>query len=247
VIFGLILKYLTTVLDTILDVDNYLRTSPQDQTPRARVAERVTSLLRYVADFRDQQGRPYSKVIIVAHSLGSMVTTDLLRYLERSAVASPDRDLARYGFRNTSIPAGQSKLPIIVFSMGSPLRQLLNRFFPHLYWWIGDVPDNSRNPLGSALRAPIPAIHYHPLPRIDEMNVARWCNAYRSGDYVGRSLWIGQWFERNATNDPSRLPDIYTAGAPPAYEEMCIGSGAHTHYWDRSAPDIANLLDQLIT
>jgi hypothetical protein len=84
-VFGVILKYLTTLLDTTLDVDNYLRTSPQKGTPRARIAERCTSLLRYIAAYRDpRSGLPYSKVIIVAHSLGSIVTTDLLRYLERS-------------------------------------------------------------------------------------------------------------------------------------------------------------------
>jgi hypothetical protein len=29
-------------------------------------------------------------------------------------------------------------------------------------------------------------------------------------------------------------------------EEMCIGAGAHQHYWDQSAPDIAEKLDELI-
>jgi hypothetical protein len=97
---GFILKYLTTVLDAILDVDNYLRTSPLKRTPRAKIAERMTSLLRYIARQTDDQGRPYySKLIIVAHSLGSMVTTDLLRYLERSGKDAHDPDLVRYNFR----------------------------------------------------------------------------------------------------------------------------------------------------
>jgi hypothetical protein len=139
-ISAFILKSLTTVLDTILDVDNYLRTSPIDNSPRARIAERCTSLLRYIANYRDDKNRPYSKVIIVAHSLGSMVTIDLLRYLERSGKDSPDRDLARYGFRREYHHQNAPELPIYVFSMGSPLRQLLNRFFPHLYWWVSDIP-----------------------------------------------------------------------------------------------------------
>ena len=37
------------VLDIILDVDHYLRTSPLKSAPRARIAERYTSLLRYIA------------------------------------------------------------------------------------------------------------------------------------------------------------------------------------------------------
>jgi len=242
-IFGFILKYLTKVLDTILDVDNYLRASPKDRTPRARIAERCTSLLRYIAD----QNPPYSKVIIVAHSLGSMVTTDLLRYLERSGGDSPDPGLARYAFRQEPIPSGQSKLPIYVFSMGSPLRQLLNRFFPHLYWWVSDVPDNSLAALGAPVGPPMPAIDIPSLPRTDEMNVARWANAYRSGDYVGRSLWVGQWLNRSGTGDTRQPPDIARAGAPQSCTEMCIGLGSHTHYWDRTAPEVAALLDLLIT
>jgi hypothetical protein len=245
-IFTFILKYLTTVLDTILDVDNYLRTSPQDQTPRALVAERCTSLLRYIAAYRDDRGHPYSKVIIVAHSLGSMVTTDLLRYLERSAHDSPDPGLDRYEFRKKTCPDGQTKLPIYVFSMGCPLRQLLNRFFPHLYWWVSDIPDNSDAALGTPLDPP-PAIRL-PLPRTDEMNVTLWANAYRSGDYVGRWLWVDQWLNRNASGDTTQPPDVAHAGTiAQKCDEMCIGLGAHTHYWDRSAPDIAMQLDKLIT
>lgn len=244
-VFAFVLKNLTTVLDTILDVDNYLRTSPLNRTPRALIAERCTSLLRYIANYRDDQNRPYSKVIIVAHSLGSLVTTDLLRYLERSGEDSPDADLAMYGFRKKETSEGQSKIPICVFSMGSPLRQLLNRFFPHLYWWVSDTPDNSLAPLGAADTRAMPPIT-SPLPRTDEMNVARWVNAYRSGDYVGRALWVGQWFKRNGSGNTTAPPDVATADPPRSCSEMCIGLGAHTHYWDRSAPEIAAALDRII-
>jgi hypothetical protein len=246
-IFGFILKYLTTILDTILDVDNYLRTSPLKATPRAKIAERITSLLRYIARQTDDQGRPYySKLIIVAHSLGSMVTTDLLRYLERSGKGAPDPGLARYDFRTPPEKKCAHPLPIYVFSMGSPLRQLLNRFFPHLYWWVSDTPDNSLEDLGNPIGPPMPGIT-SPLPRTDEMNVTHWSNAYRSGDYIGRSLWVGQWMQRNGSGDPKQPPDKANAPLPLSRDEMCIGLGAHTHYWDRSAPDIAARLDELIT
>ena len=241
---GFILKYLTTVLDAILDVDNYLRTSPLEATPRAKIAERITSLLRYIARQNDDHGQPYyTKLVIVAHSLGSMVTTDLLRYLERSGREARDPDLTRYGFRE---PADKRRdIPICVFSMGSPLRQLLNRFFPHLYWWVSDIPDNSVTDLGDPIVNAMPRISA-PLPRTDEMNVAHWSNAFRSGDYIGRSLWIGQWLQRNSSGDPQQSPDSASAPAPQACDEMCIGLGAHTHYWDRSAPEIARRLDELI-
>jgi len=243
-VFGVILKYLTTLLDTILDVDNYLRTSPKERTPRARIAERCTSLLRYIAAYRNPQtGLPYSKVIIVAHSLGSIVATDLLRYLERSGEECPDRALEPYGFRTSRA----RQIPIYLFSMGCPLRQLLNRFFPHLYWWVSDVPDNSLAALGDAPTEPTPLIRIPSLPRTDEMNVTYWANGYRSGDYVGRSLWVGAWWQRNRPRDPATAPTIIYASAPQSCEELCIGSGAHTHYWDRTAPDVANVLDRLIS
>lgn len=245
-VFGLILKYLTTILDAILDVDNYLRTSPLNETPRAKIAERITSLLRYIARQRDDQGQPYySKLIVVAHSLGSMVTTDLLRYLERSAKGAPDPDLARYQFRTKLHPEEKRDLPIYVFSMGSPLRQLLNRFFPHLYWWVSDIPDNSLQALSDPVGPPMPGIT-SPLPRTDEMNVTHWSNAYRSGDYIGRSLWVGQWMDRNNSGNPKEPPSVAHHVAPRSCDEMCIGLGAHTHYWDRSAAEIAFRLDELI-
>jgi hypothetical protein len=78
------------------------------------------------------------------------------------------------------------------------------------------------------------------------MNVAFWCNAYRSGDYVGRWLWVGPWLERNASGNVKQPPDVARAGSPPTVAELCIGLGAHTHYWDRSAPEVADLLNRLI-
>jgi hypothetical protein len=171
-----------------------------------------------------------------------MATTDLLRYLERSSSdCLTDPGLSRYGFRQRTIPEGRTKLPIYVFSMGSPLRQLLSRFFPHLYWWVSDVPDNSREPLGMAVDPPIKIRSC--LPRSDEMNVTHWSNAYRSGDYIGRWLWTGQWLVRNTSNCTVDGPAVARPGAPLKCDEMCIGLGAHTHYWDRSAPGVASRLD----
>jgi len=252
---GGLLKFGGTILDTILDVDNYLRTSPVDQTPRARIAERCTSLLRYVAAFRDEQGRPYRRLIIVGHSLGSLVTADLLRFLKTSASLPPtaetpsqparipaiDTSLDAYGF----VPGQKREIPIYLFTMGSPIRPLLNRFFPHLYEWVAQRPDNSspETELASALKDPYP-ITKDALPDPADMAVTGWCNAYRSGDYVGRFLWVGPWFERILKKNFT--PQPITDARPATRAEMCIGIGAHTHYWDRTAPDVAHTLDALI-
>jgi hypothetical protein len=149
--------------------------------------------------------------------------------------------LTPYGFGPN---AGNAQLPIRVFTMGCPLRQALNRFFPQLYWWVSDVPENSDGGVG-AFVPQITGIQLGALPRTDEMCAALWSNAYRSGDYVGRSLWSGQWLIRNAADAPMAPPDTASDSARSRLE-MCIGLGAHTHYWDRSAQDVAAEIDRLI-
>jgi hypothetical protein len=245
-IIGLILKYGVVILDTLLDVDNYLRTVPVGQTPRARIAERITSLLRHVAAHRDAQGRPYQRLVIVAHSLGTLVAADLLRFLTISTVKHPDPPLRSDGLRSDlHAPA----VPVYLLTMGSPLRPLLNRFFPHLYEWVTPKPDNSSAmvELAAALSDPPAEIPPGTAPEPQELSVNGWCNTYRSGDYVGRFLWSGLWFRRNADSQGYGAVVHINDAAPARRAEMCIGIGAHTHYWDRTAPDVADALHALIT
>jgi hypothetical protein len=239
-ILGLLVKNLSSVLDAVLDVDNYLRISPQENTPRARIVERFVSLLRYVHTYRTPEGKRYDRIIIVAHSLGSMISADLLRFLHRGAML----DLTRFAYAGDM----KSRIPISLFTMGSPLRQLMNRFFPHLYFWIRPVPDGA----GEQPSVPVPGdpISSKALPDPGmALSVQQWINYYRSGDYIGRSIWEDDWFIRNNAGD--------TGGAYPAAPvifhdeknarlEACIGLGAHTHYWDRTAPDVAEHLNALI-
>jgi hypothetical protein len=230
-----IFKSASTILDTVLDVDNYLRTSPANNTPRARVVERYAGLLHYLNEQR------YEKIVIVAHSLGSLISADLLRFLNRNRIPA----LTSYAL--AGYPPGST--PISLFTMGNPLRQLLNRFFPDLYQYIRPVPDDS----GEAPQPPVPpgAIPNAARPDPKDLGIMAWVNCYRSGDYVGRSLWLDQWMDRTKGGDHAgKFP-----GAPTAdlfsdkageREEACIGLGAHTHYWDRSAPDIGIIVDRLI-
>jgi hypothetical protein len=71
-------------------------------------------------------------------------------------------------------------------------------------------------------------------------------NAYRSGDFVARSVWLNNWYRRNEADlgtYPTKAHEFHpVAGAT----ENCIGAGAHNDYWNRSAPDIAEHLDALI-
>jgi hypothetical protein len=248
-LLGLIARYTSSALGIVLDVDNYLRTYPMEATPRAKIAERYVSLLRHIAAYRDEQGRGYNSVVIVAHSLGALITADLLRFLRKGG----DPALGRIGY---GAPGGnQPEIPVTLFTMGNPLRQFLNRFFPHLYDWVNLVPSGSLSPFGTAKLTPPPPIPADALPDPSDLGVQHWVNAYRSGDYVGRSLWVDEWYGRNLDGAEGGTPadPIYIVREaetplpqPSPREEMCIVAGGHQHYWDNTATDIAQQLNALI-
>lgn len=236
-------------LDIALDVDNYLRQMPRRRTPRARMVERYTSLLHYLHRWRDQDGRPYRSLVLVAHSQGTVLSADVLAYLARER--SPALGFADEGRRDDA-PG------LYLFTMGSPLRQLYALCFPYLYGWVADagreVADEAGAGAATAMgdRQVVPTLPADATPDPAWLALRRWVNAYRSGDYVGRALW----------RDPARWPHLYRAAEPEAADgvvytvsedpagrrrELCIGPGAHTHYWDATAPAIARELDLLIS
>jgi hypothetical protein len=114
-------------------------------------------------------------------------------------------------------------LPVTFFSMGSPLRQIYSIRFPHLYEWV-------RQPNDDAVQQekPDPA----------ELGVRKWINAYRTGDYVGRVLW------RSENNEESWRVAVHDFSSE--RRELCIGAGAHTHYWDATARSIAEELNRIV-
>jgi hypothetical protein len=235
-----IVRYGSLILRAVLDVDTYLRTSPADATPRAQIVERYVSTLRYLAGYRDADGRGYDSVVIVAHSLGALISGDLLRFL----YSDGDPQLAAFGLSGNQQPG---TIPITLLTMGNPTRQLLNRFFPYLYDWVRAEPDNGLHPLPDPGTVPPIAIPTHALPDPRELGVARWLNTYRSGDYIGRSLWLEEWYRRtDGKPDDGRYPEPIHKVNGDLRTEMCIGAGAHTHYWDDTAPDVAELLNSLI-
>jgi hypothetical protein len=207
------------VLDALLDVDNYLRLHPLDDNPSARIYARYVSLLRYIS-----KHERYDAVIIVAHSQGTAITADLLRFLEIEkefkTVPNPEPELDNLG-------------PIHLFTMGSPLRQLYSFAFPHLYPWMLNGDDVQKRPSEN-----VPS-DLKPNPH-ELLKVKTWTNAFRSGDYVGRYLWRAdgasqQWDPNCISENPTKTQ-----------REFCLGAGAHTHYWDKTAPEIACEIDRLI-
>jgi hypothetical protein len=192
------------VLRIMLDVDNWLREYPRESNPTALICARYASLLRYIAAWRSQDSdhAGYDALVVVAHSQGTVITVDLLRFFTSEGWTSP--------------------LPIRLFTMGSPIRQLYSLRFPHLYEW---ARCEDKGPLSS-------------LPNPARLGVTQWINAYRSGDYVGRSLW------RSENNADVWDPD--TTFYEGARHGFCIGAGAHMHYWDGSSAAVLRELDCLI-
>lgn len=233
-------------LDVALDVINYLRENPMDSTIRAQIFARYVSLLRYVCNWKSPiDAAGYDRIIIFAHSQGTMITVDLLRYLQvehdpnLSYLDEPDR--------------------IRLFTMGCPLRQLYGLRFPHLYDWARHSPSKPGDPeavsktgtdesqssesdaVPDAIWEKTTSLPDDRLPNPDRLlAVGKWVNAYRSGDYVGRNLW------RSETDDEVYDPKVLSQDSKKKRREFCIGGGAHTHYWDKTAPQIVAELDRLI-
>jgi hypothetical protein len=102
-------------IDAVLDVDNYFRDPPNRQPPRARIYSRYASLLAYLRE------RGYARIVIVAHSQGTVMSADLLRYL----------------YEQRRLPEVVGDIPISLVTLGSPLRDLYAAHFPLLYRWMG--------------------------------------------------------------------------------------------------------------
>jgi hypothetical protein len=199
-------KAIRIVLDIALDVANWLRHDPPEATPRARICARYVSLLKYIGGWRDSaSNRPYDAIIIFSHSQGAVITADLLRFMKHGG----ETDLNRIFRRDPD----SERLPVYLFTMGCPLRQLYGARFPDEYGWA---------------MAPTP----------DDTGVDFWSNFYRSGDYVGRALWQPDC-DQNGNYPCGSLDEKKR-------RERCIGSGAHTRYWDETAPEVAAELDRLI-
>jgi hypothetical protein len=205
-------------LDVALDIDNWLRERPPHRNPRGLI------LLRYLALLKEVQRQGYDRILVVSHSQGTVVTADLLRYLNATKGLNWDR----HGL-------GQLKgVPIRLLTVGSPLRQLYGLRFPHLYAW-GRHLDEAK----AELRPPDPA----------KLGVVVWVNGYRSGDYVGRCLWHSDTAPDRFT--PADADAIVGAlkratSARKLRSEFCLGEGAHTHYFDETGTPVGRVIDALV-
>jgi hypothetical protein len=103
---------LRVLIDTLIDVDNWLRERPVGNTPRLHIMARYVSLLRHL------QSEGYQRLVLVCHSQGTVITADLLRYLQA---------------RNPALLQRFERIDLL--TLGSPLRQLYAARFPGIYEW----------------------------------------------------------------------------------------------------------------
>ena len=220
-------------LDVALDVDSHFREFPRTNIPRAHIFSRYAALLEHV------RSQGYDRIVVVSHSQGTVISSELLRFLasrEQVAPRAADQPLLH----------GNPLPPIDLLTLGCPLRQLYGARFPGLYAWV-----LAKN--GAVFG-----------PRAADIGVQRWMNAFCSGDYVGRWLWSDSGDEpelkhpmiNTLAGDAFGRVDAYTGFDPmPPVEalldqarevEVCLGLGAHTHYLERDQVTVAWMIDYLV-
>jgi hypothetical protein len=137
-------------------------------------------------------------------------------------------DLLRYLHVQGRLPQAAGGAPIALVTVGSPLRDLYGERFPLLYRWLGS---SAREFETSA-------------PSAADIGAVEWVNAFRSGDYVGRFMWT-------PSREPYRIAVVEEDGTVEADRagdrtQLCLGAGAHTHYFSDDAVALAVELDRLI-
>ena len=220
-------------LDVALDVDNHFREFPRTDIPRAHIFSRYAALLEHV------RAQGYERIVVVSHSQGTVISSELLRFLSSRQQLAPTPE-------DQPLLHGNALPPVSLLTLGCPLRQLYGARFPGLYGWV-----LAKN--GAVFG-----------PRAADIGVRRWMNAFCSGDYVGRWLWsdVGDEPElkhpmiNTLAGDAFGRVDAYTGFDPmPPVEalldqarevEVCLGLGAHTHYFERDQLTVAWMIDYLV-
>ncbi|HEX7864091.1 MAG TPA: hypothetical protein VF555_04040 [Variovorax sp.] len=214
--------WLRLPLDVALDVDNHFREFPRHAIPRARIFSRYVALLEHLV------AQKYDRVVIVAHSQGTVISAELLRYLQHRAQWQAD---AGIDDRVTRLwPQLQGKIHLL--TAGCPLRQLYAERFPLLYAWVGrTTAPGSSGPLAS------------------DVGANRWVNLYTTGDYVGRWLWCDPPPAVDTVGGHATLWNPAPAFTPMGglQHDVCVGIGAHTHYFEQGGTYAARWIDALVS
>ncbi|MEP6873239.1 MAG: hypothetical protein ABI887_02660 [Burkholderiales bacterium] len=199
-------RALRAPLDAALDVDNHFREFPRDAISRVQIVERYVALLERVIT------AGHTEIAIVSHSQGTVITADLLRYLQQR-----ERLLRPGQAAGDALVALGARLRghVRLLTVGSPLRQLYALRFPVMYGWVlGNVNGPHRGPSPAALGA------------------VRWINLWGSGDYVGRWLWASAGGAQPTALQFPEEDYAPTLRSHDGWRDQCIGADAHTHYFE---------------
>jgi len=203
---------LRVAIDAVLDIDNYFADPPNRRPPRARIFSRYASLLAYL------RAAGYARVVIVAHSQGTVISADLLRHLHAQGRL---RELV-----------GAMRLSLV--TVGSPLRDLYAERFPLLYRWMG-----VREPV-FANAAPAAAV----LGATEWVNACR--SGDYVGRFIWTpstdSALAGPKFGVAVVGADGRV----AAERSGDRSEFCLGAGAHTHYFANDAAALAAEIERLV-
>jgi hypothetical protein len=215
------IRALRAPLDAALDVDKHFREFPRKAIPRVEIIERYIGLLRHVCE-------RYRRIVIVSHSQGTVVTTELLCYLRRRAAllqgAARDEDAVAV------LATRLSTMDVRLLTAGCPLRQLYALRFPFMYDWVlGEHgPSVGPSPADLGLRA--------------------WTNVWGAGDYVGRWLWssVPKEYPLSLQLPPSAYEAPAAGATPPRVRDVPVGADAHTHYFDLDQKTVVSELASLL-
>ena len=219
-------------LDAVLDVDNHFREFPRTAISRVLIIERYVALL----DHLRQQG--YTRVVLVAHSQGTVITAELLRYLQQRPLLHGGQPTPPGQVDLEQLRRWLQRTDLRLLTLGCPLRQLYALRFPALYPWpVAPLGD----PQHPGWRGPRPA----------ELGLCHWSNLWGTGDYVGRWLWAAG---AGAEPLPLQLDDSRYAGGGVqgeddqgrSWKDQALGADAHTHYFDLEQREVAAELVSLV-
>ena len=203
---------LRVAIDAVLDIDNYFADPPNRRPPRARIFSRYASLLAYL------RAAGYARVVIVAHSQGTVISADLLRHLHAQGRL---RELV-----------GAMRLSLV--TVGSPLRDLYAERFPLLYHWVG-----AREPV-FAKAGPAAAA----LGATEWVNACRsgdYVGRFIWTPSTDRAI-AGPKFGVAVVGADGRV----AAERAGDRTEFCLGAGAHTHYFANDAAALAVEIERLV-
>jgi hypothetical protein len=129
-----------------------------------RKTRSINSRFRRVVEFLCADG-PWDKVVVIAHSQGTMVVVDELAAVAREADESPFRRGTFGEETERAYAAMFTGAPTTLITMGSPLGHIYQHYFGHLY------PDGMN-------------AHWDPLRK----RLTAWHNIHRTDDFVGTSI-----------------------------------------------------------